>query len=117
MTGALIEKKGSTDRLDHYIKKNFKKTVPNETKWKQGGFVSLKLTKDFYDSEVADRIFRKIFGIKKFTVRLSNVLSQSNAADKIDLTSESEPLEVQEVDYIFIISLKETLFIVSFCYS
>lgn len=54
--------------LDRYIETNFKKNVPNEKSWMEGGFGSLKLTRSFYESYAAVRIFRDVFGIKQCKV-------------------------------------------------
>lgn len=76
-------------RLNRYIKDNFKRTVPDEKMWKKGGFISLRLTEDFYESETAARIFGKLFGIKNCTVALSKVLPQSVRVDKGDSRRQS----------------------------
>lgn len=73
MKMVLKEKSKNVMKLEHCIKQNFEKNIPNEESWKNGGFFSLKLNADFYESNTAARIFKKFFGIKKCTVLLEDL--------------------------------------------
>lgn len=63
-------RKCSKAQLNCCIRLNFEKNVPFKASWLAGGFSSLKLTAGFYESDTADRIFRKIFGIKQCRIEL-----------------------------------------------
>ena len=64
-------------RLDYFIRRNFKKNVPDEASWSTGAFRKMKLTQDFYESETAARVFGKIFGIKNCAVNLNKDMPQT----------------------------------------
>lgn len=93
MARTLQEKFNSTERLDYFVKAHFKKTLPDEKMWKKGGFQSLKLTDDFFQSDTAARIFRNIFGIKKCSVNLVDVVGLSETPDK----NESDEVQVVRI--------------------
>lgn len=99
----LMEKTNSAEpsQLDHYTKLNFKKNIPNEKTWSKGGFVSLKLTNGFYESETAARIFRKIYGIMECEVVLSETKPLSDRVDRVE-PIESDFEIFQEVGNTFI---------------
>lgn len=78
------------NRLEHYVKQNFRKNVPNEKNWKKGGFVSLKLTKDFYGSATADRIFENLYGIKICKIDLEPI-----RLDRNDSKNQHDVMEVR----------------------
>lgn len=61
--------------MDTLVDLNFKKNIPNKELWIAGGFLSLKLTDNFYGSATATRIFRNVYGIKRCSVVL-NVLEE-----------------------------------------
>lgn len=56
--------------LERCIQLNFKINIPNKALWMAGGFSSLKLTSEFYESDLAARIFRKIYGLRRCQVNL-----------------------------------------------
>lgn len=56
--------------LERYIQLNFEINIPNKALWMAGGFSSLKLTSEFYESDLAARIFRNIYGIRRCRVNL-----------------------------------------------
>lgn len=62
--------------LDDYIRKNFRKTVPNEQMWRKGAFSSLTLKPHFYGSATASRIFKKIYGLKTCKVVMEPLTDQ-----------------------------------------
>ena len=54
----------------------------------EGGFSSLKLTKEFYKSETAARIFQKIYGVKEFHFNLDPItVENAIIADRMDMES------------------------------
>lgn len=98
MQRVLNEKTNPTEqnRLEHYMKQNFMKNIPVESNWKRGGFVNLRLTDDFYESETADRIFVKVFGVAKVRIDLGNPESS-----KIHRDDSKNQLDVMEVNCKF----------------
>lgn len=66
---AILVKK-SVKELDKFIELNFKKNIPNKDLWLAGGFSSLKLTDEFYESKLAARLFHSIYGIKECELNL-----------------------------------------------
>lgn len=102
MARALIEKTDSAklNRLENFIKQNFKVNIPNEKMWKKGAFGSLQLTNEFYASKTAVRIFRKLYGIRNCTVELS------------DVSSTWEREDVLQVDNFHFVLLNKRLFTV-----
>lgn len=68
--------------LNDRIRHNFKRNVPDEDKWRRGGFRALKLKADFYGSNVATRIFKNIYGLKECAVCLGLPKKLIHAANR-----------------------------------
>ncbi len=66
----ILQGKHSKEQLEDCIARNFKRNVPNKAVWIAGGFSSIKLTDEFYRSDSAERIFYKVFGVRKCSVDL-----------------------------------------------
>lgn len=107
MKRVLMEKTQSAEpsALKRYLKLNFKRNVPDEKKWRKGGFVSLKLTDGFYESATAARIFLKLYGIRQSKVVLNDcgpLLDRvenkfSSKSDRVDVSDESDVEVFKEV--------------------
>lgn len=70
-------------RQDAVIALYFKNNIPNKELWITGGFSSLKLTEEFYESATAKRIFRNVYGIKDCRVVLTSPSDSDIGQEKV----------------------------------